>query len=181
VRHDEDIEAQRAFCKRPGLHLAVLERAALDGYPTPVFEPPVAGDAARRVVVTGSYDWFHSGHIRFFEECARLGDLYVVVGHDANIRLLKGDGHPLLGQDERHYAVAACRYVKQSTISSGHGWMDAAPEIALIRPHIYAVNEDGDKPEKAAFCAQHGIEYVVLKRTPKEGLPPRSSSALRGF
>jgi hypothetical protein len=59
--------------------------------------------------------------------------------------------------------------------------MDAEPEIAQIRPHIYAVNEDGDKPEKRAFCAEHGLEYVVLKRTPKEGLPRRSSTDLRGF
>jgi hypothetical protein len=43
------------------------------------------------------------------------------------------------------------------------------------------VNEDGDVPEKRAFCKEHGIEYVVLKRTPKEGLPERLSTNLRGF
>ena len=47
------------------------------------------------MIVTGCYDWFHSGHVRFFEEVSELGDLYVVVGNDANIRLLKGEGHPL--------------------------------------------------------------------------------------
>jgi cytidyltransferase-like protein len=135
----------------------------------------------KRVVVTGCYDWFHSGHVRFFEECSQLGDLYVVVGHDANVRLLKGEGHPLFTEDERRYVVGSCRYVKQALITSGMGWMDAEPEIALVRPHMYAVNEDGDKPEKRAFCAEHGIEYVVLKRTPKEGLPRRSSTDLRGF
>jgi hypothetical protein len=59
--------------------------------------------------------------------------------------------------------------------------MDAEPETAVIRPDIYAVNEDGDVPEKRAFCKQHGIEYVVLKRIPKEGLPERKSTTLRGF
>jgi hypothetical protein len=43
------------------------------------------------------------------------------------------------------------------------------------------VNEDGDVPEKRAFCKEHGIEYVVLKRIPKAGLPKRQSTALRGF
>ncbi len=119
--------------------------------------------------------------MRFFEECSQLGDLYVVVGHDANVRLLKGEGHPLFPEDERRYVVGSCRYVKHSLVTSGMGWMDAEPEIALIRPHMYAVNEDGDKPEKRAFCAEHGIEYVVLKRTPKEGLPRRSSTDLRGY
>ena len=46
---------------------------------------------------------------------------------------------------------------------------------------IYAVNEDGDKPEKRDFCALHGLEYVVLKRDPAPGLPRRQSTDLRGF
>ena len=131
--------------------------------------------------MTGCFDWFHSGHVRFFEEVSCLGDLYVVVGHDANIKLLKGAGHPLFSQDERRYMVQSVRFVKAALISSAWGWMDAEPEIALLQPHIYAVNEDGDVPEKRAFCAQHGIEYRVLKRAPKEGLPRRQSTHLRGF
>jgi hypothetical protein len=71
--------------------------------------------------------------------------------------------------------------VKQTFISSGNGWMDAEPEIAVIKPDIYAVNEDGDKPEKRQFCEKHNLRYVVLKRTPKEGLPRRQSTNLRGF
>jgi hypothetical protein len=66
-------------------------------------------------------------------------------------------------------------------VSTGHGWLDAKPEIALIEPDYYVVNEDGDKPEKRNFCVEHGIEYVVLKRIPKEGLPRRESTKLRGF
>jgi glycerol-3-phosphate cytidylyltransferase-like family protein len=119
--------------------------------------------------------------VKFFEEASALGDLYVVVGHDANIRLLKGEGHPLLPESERVYMVHAVRCVQQALISSGHGWLDAEPEIALIKPHFYVVNEDGDKPDKRAYCAAQGIEYVVLKRVPKEGLPRRESTLLRGF
>ena len=59
--------------------------------------------------------------------------------------------------------------------------MDAAPEIAAIRPDMYVVNEDGDQPEKRAFCREHGIEYEVLQRAPKPGLPKRQSTILRGF
>ena len=132
-------------------------------------------------MVTGCFDWLHTGHVRFFEETSELGDLYVVVGHDENIKLLKGEGHPLFEEAERRYMVQAIRHVKQALISSGSGWMDAEPEIAHIQPDRYAVNEDGDNPEKRRFCEQHGLEYVVLKRTPKEGLPKRESTQLRGF
>jgi glycerol-3-phosphate cytidylyltransferase-like family protein len=103
------------------------------------------------------------------------------VGHDANILLLKGEGHPLFPEAERRYVVGSIKYVTEAHISTGHGWMDAEPEIARIKPDMYAVNEDGDKPEKREFCAKHGLEYVVLKRTPKPGLAARSSTNLRGF
>jgi len=101
--------------------------------------------------------------------------------HDANVRNLKGEGHPLYPEDLRRYMAGSIRYVHQSLITSGWGWMDAEPEIEQLKPDIYLVNEDGDKPEKQAFCTQHGLEYVVLKRLPKPGLQRRSSTDLRGF
>jgi cytidyltransferase-like protein len=141
----------------------------------------IAGSTRKKVVVTGCFDWLHSGHVRFFEETSGFGDLYVVLGHDENVALLKGEGHPQFPQDERRYMVQSIRFVERAMISSGDGWMDAEPEIALIKPDIYVVNEDGDKPEKQAFCKEHGLEYIVLKRLPKEGLPQRTSTDLRGF
>ena len=133
------------------------------------------------MLVTGCYDWVHSGHVRFFEEVSSYGDLYVVVGHDANLRLLKGPGHPLFPQEERRYVVSAIRYVTQALIATGQGWLDAEPEILRLKPHIYAVNEEGDRGGKREYCTAHGIEYLVLKRTPAPGLPRRTSTDLRGF
>jgi glycerol-3-phosphate cytidylyltransferase-like family protein len=118
--------------------------------------------------------------VRFFEEAAAYGELTIVVGHDANIRLLKGDGHPRFPQEERRYMVAAMRSVARALISTGSGWMDAEPELRMLAPRWYVVNEDGDKPEKRDFCRDNGIRYVVLKRTPRPGLPPRTSTDLRG-
>jgi len=94
---------------------------------------------------------------------------------------LKGEGHPLIPEDERRYVVGSIRFVKQALVSTGHGWLDADPEIKALKPDIYAVNEDGDKGGKREYCRQNGIEYLVLKRTPAPGLPRRSSSDLRGF
>jgi cytidyltransferase-like protein len=181
VREGEDSEARRAYCAARGLECCVIKDKELAGFPE---ESPAGGgqpSGKKKVLVTGCYDWFHTGHIRFFEECAELGDLYVVVGHDANIRLLKGEGHPMFSQDERRYIVGSIRYVKQALISTGDGWMDAEPQVAEVRPDVYAVNEDGDKPIKREFCEKRGLEYVVLKRLPKPGLPRRESTHLRGF
>jgi hypothetical protein len=59
--------------------------------------------------------------------------------------------------------------------------MDAEPEIEVLKPDFNVVNEDGEKPEKRAFGAGHGLQYMVLNRSPKEGLPRRQSTDLRGF
>jgi cytidyltransferase-like protein len=181
VDEASDTPQKRTYCQSRGVQYRVLRQENLNGFPLVRFKARKEQPLGKKVIVTGCFDWFHSGHVRFFEEVSQLGDLYVVLGHDANVRLLKGEGHPLFPQDERRYMVQSVRYVKQALISTGHGWMDAEPEIALIKPDMYAVNEDGDRPEKRSFCEAHGIQYVVLKRIPKEGLPQRQSTDLRGY
>ena len=135
----------------------------------------------KKVLATGCFDWFHSGHVAFFEEVSGLGDLTVTVGSDANVRLLKGERHPMFPQNQRAFMIQAVKFVHRVLIATGTGWMDAAPEIDRIKPDIYAVNEDGDVPEKREFCAKHGLEYMVFKRIPKSGLDRRESTRLRGF
>jgi len=178
---DSNTPAKQAFCESRGLEYAVISKADQDSFPKAEFEPLPPNPGKKKVLVTGCYDWFHSGHVRFFEEVSELGDVYAVVGHDANIAMLKGAHHPMYTEDERRYIVASLRTVHQAFISTGHGYLDAAPEAERIMPDIYAVNDDGDKGGKCAFCKEHGIEYVVLTRTPKEGLTKRSSTGFRGF
>lgn len=180
VQENQDTIQKQAFCTRAGIVYTVIKEEDLKGFPILPNNHNVSS-TTKKVLVTGCYDWLHSGHVRFFEETSQLGDLYVVIGHDQNIRLLKGAGHPMFSEEERCYMVASIRFVKQALISSGSGWMDAAPEIEMIQPHIYAVNEDGDKPEKRVYCKEYGLEYTVLKRTPAVGLPRRESTDLRGF
>ena len=171
--------AREKFAADNKIAYRVFKAAELKGFPEP---PPLPSAPGRKkVVVTGCYDWFHSGHVRFCEEVSAHGDLYAIVGHDANIRLLKGEGHPLLPEDERRYVVGSIKFVKQALVSSGDGWLDADPEIKKLQPDIYAVNEDGDKGGKREYCDKLGIKYLVLKRTPAPGLQRRSSTDLRGF
>ena len=181
TRGEDESAGVRAWCSAQGVPIHVIPSAGLERFPSPP-EMDLARRAGRKkVVVTGCYDWLHSGHVRFFEEASAFGELYVIVGNDANVRNLKGEGHPLFTQDLRRYMAGSIRFVHQSLITSGWDWMDAEPEIERLQPDIYLVNEDGDKPEKREFCAQHGLEYVVLKRLPKPGLQRRTSTDLRGF
>jgi len=171
--------SREKFCRDKKISYRVFEPDELKGFPEPPPMPSAPG--RKKVVATGCYDWVHSGHVRFTEEASAYGDLYVCLGSDANVRLLKGEGHPLLTESERRYVVGSIKFVKQALITTGSGWVDADPEIRRLKPDIYVVNEDGDKGGKREYCEKLGIEYLVLQRAPAPGLPQRSSTGLRGF
>lgn len=175
----DDTEIFNTLNAETGIELRVIHEKALKGSPMTI--TPDSISQRKKVLVSGCFDWLHTGHVRFFEEVSTLGDLYVVVGNDDNVRFLKGAGHPMFAQEERRYLVQAVRFVKQALVSTGFDWLDYAPQVDEVKPDMFVVNDDGDRPEKRQFCLEHNIEYMVLKRTPKEGLPQRESTKLRGF
>jgi cytidyltransferase-like protein len=132
---------------------------------------------AKKVFVSGFFDFLHSGHVTFLQQAAVYGDLYVAVGSDQTLRAIKGRG-PVNDQEERLFMVKAVAGVKEAFISSGSGLLDFQEEIKKIRPDIFVVNEDGNVPEKQALCAELGIEYRVLRREPRPGLVRRSSTGM---
>lgn len=132
----------------------------------------------RKVFVSGCFDLLHSGHVAFLKTAAEFGDVYVGVGRDESIELLKRKT-PVNTETERLFMVRSVRYVKEAWLNSGVGLLDFAEDLERFRPDIFVVNEDGHAPEKAALCARIGAEYHVLKREPEPSLPVRYSSMLR--
>ena len=133
---------------------------------------------AKKVFVSGCYDLLHSGHVEFFRQAAQYGDLYVGIGSDATILDYKHH-KTVYTEQERLFMVKSIRYVKDAYINAGHGIMDFIPTVDIVKPDILVVNEDGGNDEKRRFCEERGIEYVVLQRTPQEGLQARSSTSLK--
>lgn len=132
----------------------------------------------KKVFVSGCFDMLHSGHVAFFREAATHGDLYVGLGSDKTIYNLKG--RKTINTDaERLYMVRSIRYVTDAWINSGSGLMDFEQEVRQLKPDIFFVNEDGYTPDKQKLCAEIGIELLVSKREPHQGLPVRSTTALR--
>ena len=132
----------------------------------------------KKVFVSGCYDLLHSGHVEFFRQAAQYGDLYVGIGSDATILEYKHH-KTVYSEQERLFMVKSIRYVKEAFINAGSGIMDFIPNVEALKPDILVVNEDGDREEKRQFCAERGIEYVVLRRDPHKGLDRRSSTDLK--
>lgn len=131
-----------------------------------------------KVFVSGCYDMLHSGHVAFFKEAAKYGDLYVGIGSDATIMELK-NRKTVYSEKERLYMVKAIRYVTDAFVNPGHGMMDFTETVDRVKPDVFVVNTDGGSEEKRRFCAERGIRYVELQREPEQGLEARSTTALR--
>ena len=133
---------------------------------------------AKKVFVSGCFDLLHSGHVAFFRDAARYGDVYVALGSDQTIYSLKG--RPTVNDEqERLFMVKSVVWVKDAFISHGSGLLDFEAELREMRPDYFVVNADGDTPEKRQLCQELGIEYVILERKPFAGLAERSTTALR--
>jgi len=130
------------------------------------------------VLVSGCYDLMHAGHIAFFKTASQFGKLFVAVGADKNVRLLKGKA-PYFSQEERVYMVNSIRYVERAFIASGSGILDFEPDMERMKPNVFVVNFDGHTPDKEALCKKLGIDYKILERIPERGLPTRASSTTK--
>jgi D-beta-D-heptose 7-phosphate kinase/D-beta-D-heptose 1-phosphate adenosyltransferase len=104
------------------------------------------------VFTNGVFDLLHVGHVRYLEQARRLGDrLIVAINSDRAVRKLKGDGRPLMNQDERAEILAALRMVDYVTIFD-----DISPRalIASLLPDVLVKGGD------YALDEIHGREEV---------------------
>lgn len=132
----------------------------------------------KKVFVSGCYDLLHSGHVEFFQQASQFGDLYVGIGSDATYLEYK-HRKPMFPQEERLFMVKNIKAVKDAFINEGSGVIDFLPTLDLVKPDIFVVNAEGGSDDKRKLCAERGIEYIELQRTPHEGLQARSSSSLK--
>jgi D-beta-D-heptose 7-phosphate kinase/D-beta-D-heptose 1-phosphate adenosyltransferase len=67
----------------------------------------------KRVVFTnGCFDLLHPGHVRYLAEARALGDALIVgLNSDRSVRVLKGEGRPILNETERAEVIAALEAV----------------------------------------------------------------------
>lgn len=138
-----------------------------------------AGAPRKKVLVSGCFDLLHSGHVQFFKEASELGDLYVRLGTDANIKALKNH-LTIYNDEERLFMVRAIKWVHDAEMSAGTGVYDFEEDFKIVKPDIYFCNEDASKMDgRVKICTDLGIEMVVKPRNPAEGLAVRSSTDMK--
>jgi cytidyltransferase-like protein len=133
---------------------------------------------SKKVLVSGCFDLLHGGHIAFLKTAASYGKVFVSIGTDDNLFMLKGK-RPFFSQEERLFIIKSIRFVEDAFLSSGSGMLDFEPDMIRLKPDIFIVNSDGHTEEKEHLCKKQGVEYIVLERIPETGLPARASSGIK--
>lgn len=109
-------------------------------------------EGKRLVFTNGVFDLLHVGHVRYLAAARALGDaLVVAINSDATVRELKGEGRPIVNEQERAEILGALRYVDYVTIFD-----DVSPRslIATLAPDVLVKGGD------YALDEIHGREEV---------------------
>lgn len=131
------------------------------------------------VFASGTFDLTHVGHILFFEDCKRYGEILVVaIGEDSIAKKYKGESRPVLNEYIRLKTVDSLKPVDYSLIVRE---IELSPSYPLsisafpklferLKPDSWIVNNDAlDIPMRQELANKSNIELIVLERyCPKE-------------
>jgi len=116
----------------------------------------------RKVLVAGTFDLLHPGHVMFLKEASKLGDLYVIVSRDSNAERIKG--RPVvIGEASRALIVGSLKYVKEAVLGDEE---DMLKRVAEISPDIIVLGPDqpADENQLKEELARRGLGHVQVIR-----------------
>jgi len=98
--------------------LQILEMSKILDLDALIRERALLRDSGKVVVFTnGCFDLLHPGHVRYLTEARVLGDaLVVAINSDRSVRILKGEGRPILNAKERVEVLSALEAVDYVTV-----------------------------------------------------------------
>jgi D-glycero-beta-D-manno-heptose 1-phosphate adenylyltransferase len=118
-------------------------------------------------LANGNFDLLHVGHVRYLRGAKALGGrLVVAINSDSSVRRLKGEGRPIMPENERAEIVAALADVDAVVIFSE---LDVRAIIREIRPEVQAKGTDytvDSVPERDAVAEYGG--HVAIVGDPKD-------------
>lgn len=125
----------------------------------------VAADraAGRSIALAnGCFDLLHVGHVRYLEGAAAEADrLVVAINDDESVRMLKGEGRPVMAGPDRAELIAALRCVDYVVLFGGRTVGDV---ILRFRPDVHCKGTDytvESVPERAIVQSYGGRTAIV--------------------
>jgi len=113
-------------------------------------------------LANGNFDLLHVGHVRYLRGAKELGGkLVVAINSDDSVRALKGEGRPVMPEQERAEIVAALADVDAVVIFPE---LDVRAIIREIRPDIQAKGTDytADSVPERDTVAEYGGRVEIV-------------------
>lgn len=113
-------------------------------------------------LANGGFDLLHVGHVRYLRGAKALGGrLVVAINSDSSVRTLKGEGRPVMPENERAEIVAALADVDAVVIFPE---LDVRAIIREIRPDIQAKGTDytADSVPERDTVAEYGGRVEIV-------------------
>lgn len=93
------------------------------------------------VMVNGTFDVLHIGHVRLLEYAKSLGRILVVaIDSDSRVRKLKGQDRPINNHNDRAEMLLSLRYVDQVRVFGSDEELEYL--IKAINPKILVIGSD---------------------------------------
>ncbi len=116
-----------------------------------------------RVLVAGTFDLIHTGHIYLINEAANLGNVYVVVATDKNRELFSGE-RPIVPQEQRLEVVRNLKNVKNARL--GRSDNNTLRTVEEINPDIILLGPDQKYSIETLKkgLSEKGLNHIEIRR-----------------
>ena len=117
----------------------------------------------KKVLIAGTFDLIHPGHLFLINEAAKLGDVFVIVSTDKNRELYSGEA-PIVPEQQRLKVIKGIKNVKAARL--GRSDNDTLKTVEEIYPDIILLgpNQKYDMATLKNGLKDHGLEHIKIQR-----------------
>lgn len=117
----------------------------------------------KKILVAGTFDILHPGHIFLINEAAKLGDVYIVIATDKNRELYSGEA-PIVPEQQRYEVMKSIKNVKD--IKLGRHDNDTLRTVEEINPDIILLGPDQKFSAQKLQNALNmkGLKHIEVRR-----------------
>jgi len=114
-----------------------------------------------KVMVNGTFDILHRGHLEMLQYAGDMGSLLVCIDTDRRVKELKGEQRPINNQEDRKFMLECLKFVDWVKL------FDSKQELISIieeyKPDVYVKGSDW-KHDKGSTAEQYCKQVIYYDR-----------------